>query len=398
MLRNSDLVRIVVRRQIRQLRLGVILSISIGIAMFIGVDVVGKDIEERVSQDVTLIGTVTIILASFDDWMHPDFLPQSFTEKTADAVRALPEVLYVSRCMRWAHLVEMQVGTKNVSLRVQGVDSEYWKVFSIETLEGRLLNAEDDRNRSRVCVLGEEMAQRIFGAGPYVGRSLTIFNDNYYVVGVAGGVLMRNRSNRCFLPLTTALDRLVMGNTLQANRLVIRTVQLEDVMPVLEKLPGIFAAQQKLSPDIIEYEHAKAELVTVTSIIDRVNIILTLGMVAALGLGCFGIWQSSFASVRERTQEIGLQLAMGAERNDITKQFLGESLFNALLGGFAGIIFGVSSVVILCLHFDLSVPWLRIVLNVPLCFLAASVVGAVGGTWPAIQAGRMDVATALRFE
>jgi ABC-type antimicrobial peptide transport system, permease component len=398
MLRTSDLVRIVVRRQMRQLRIGVILSISIGIAMFIGVNVVGKDIEERVSQDVTLIGTVTIILATFDDWMHPDYPPRGFTEKTAEAVRALPEVLYASRCMRWAHQVYMQVGVKTVSLLVQGVDPEYWNVFAIETLEGRLLNAEDERRRSRVCVLGEEMAQRLFGKGPYVGRSLTIFNDNYYVVGVAGGVLMRNRSNRCFLPLTTALDRLVMGDTLRPNRLVIRTAQLEDVAPLLEKLPDFFGAQQKLSPDIIEYEYAKAELIKVTSIIDRVNIILTLGMVAALGLGCFGIWQSSFASVRERTQEIGLQLAMGAERNDIMKQFLGESLFNALLGGLAGIVLGFSGVVVLCLHFGLPVPWLRIIFNMPLCFLAASIVGAVGGTWPAIQAGRMDVATALRFE
>ncbi|MDL2216937.1 ABC transporter permease [Desulfovibrio sp. OttesenSCG-928-M14] len=333
MLRTSDLVRIVVRRQMRQLRIGVILSISIGIAMFIGVDVVGKDIEERVSQDVTLIGTVTIILATFDDFMHPDYPPQTFTTKTVQAVRALPEVLHASRCMRWAQQVSMMVGTKSVTLRVQGVDSEFWKVYSIEPLEGRLLNDDDDRARSRVCVLGEEMARRLFGKPPYVGRSLTIFNDNYTVVGVAGGVLMRNRADRCFLPLTTALDRLVMGDTLRANRLVIRTAQLEDMGPVLEKLPGIIDAQQKLPPNIIEYEHAKAELVKVTSIIDRVNIILTLGMIAALGLGCFGIWQSSFASVRERTQEIGLQLAMGAEQNDIMKQFLGESLFNALLGG-----------------------------------------------------------------
>lgn len=398
MLRNADLLRIVVRRQLRQLRLGVIFSIAIGIAMFLGVDSVGKDIEKHVAKDVSLIGTVTIIIAEFDDYMHDRYPPQAFTARTVEAIRALPGVLHASLSMRWSKSVEMMVGTKTEVLRVQGVDDEFWGVYAISAAEGRLFGREEELARARVCVLGDEMARRLFGKGPYVGRSVTIFNDNYTVVGIAGGVLMRNRADRCFIPLSTALDRLVEGNTLQANRITIRVGQLEDMKPLLDELPGLFYETQRIPEGLVHYEHAKDELGNVSTIIDRVNILLLLGIFAALGLGGFGIWQSSFASVRERTKEIGLQLAMGAERKDILKQFLGESLFGSLLGGLVGIVLGIAGIAALCAAFGLPLPWLSIMVNVPLCLAMAGLVGAVGGVWPAIQAGRMDVASALRFE
>ncbi|MDL2280023.1 ABC transporter permease, partial [Desulfovibrio sp. OttesenSCG-928-G11] len=274
----------------------------------------------------------------------------------------------------------------------------FWDVYAIHAAEGRLFTAADDEARSRVCVLGEELARRLFGKGPYVGRSLTIFSDNYMVIGVAGGVLTRAWRDRCFVPMTTASDRFVASPAIKANRIVLRTGHLEDIAPLLKRMPDILLKTQGTPYDLVTYENARDELSNVRLIVSRVNIILQLGIFAALGLGGFGIWQSSFASVRERTQEIGLQLAMGAEQMDIVKQFLGESLFNALLGGLVGVVIGVTGVIILCLLYELPAPWLPILINLPLCLIVSALVGAVGGTWPAIQAGRMDVATALRFE
>lgn len=398
MLRTSDLLRIVVRRQVRQLRFGVILSIGIGIAMFLGVDVVGKDIEQRVARDVALIGTVTVLIAEFDDWGHNKYPFQEFLPKTLEAVQKAPGVLHAGRLMRWPLTVDMLVGTRTLMLRAQGVDANFWDVYAIHPAEGRLFTEEDDKARSRVCVLGDELARRFFGSGPYVGRTLTIFSDNYMVIGVAGGVLTRAWRDRCFVPLNTALDRFADVVPIKANRIVLRTGQLEEIAPLLKMMPDILQETQGTPRDLVTYENARDELSNVRLIVSRVNLILQLGIFAALGLGGFGIWQSSFASVRERTQEIGLQLAMGAEQLDIVKQFLGESLFNALLGGLAGVLIGVSGVIVLCLMYELPVPWLRILVNIPLCLIVSALVGAVGGTWPAIQAGRMDVATALRFE
>jgi putative ABC transport system permease protein len=380
---------------VRQLKLGVILSISVGIAMFLGVDVVGKDLENRIVSDVALIGTVTIISVTMEEHLYANTPPHFFTDKTTVMFRKLPEVMYVGRSMRYWDFFPMQVGEKSVSIYARGVDPFFWKVYDLGVSEGRLLTEEDEKKRARVCILGIDLARNLFGRGPYVGRTLTIFNDNYTVVGIGSGLMMRTRANQCFIPLTTASDRLISANT-YPNRMLLRLYRMEDVEPLVERLPDLILSQQ--NTPYFEIEYAKDEITKVRTIINRVHILLLLGIIASLGLGTFGIWQSAFASVRERTREIGLQLAMGAEQNDIMRQFLGEALCNALLGGVAGIVFGVSAILAICIALDMPVSWLSIILHVPLCLVVASVVGAAGGTWPAIQAGRMDVASALRFE
>jgi putative ABC transport system permease protein len=395
MLRTSDLLRIVVKRQLRQLKLGVILSISLGITMFIGVDVVGKDLENRIVGDVALIGNVTILTVTMEEHLYPNTPPHFFTDKTAAMFKNLPEVMYAGLSMRFVEVIQTQIKDKNVSIRIRGVDPFFWKVYDIEAAQGRLLNETDEKSRSRVCVLGIDIARHLFGDGPYPGRSLTIFNDNYTVVGIAGGLMMRSRTMDCFIPLTTASDRLIAQN-IYPNRLLLRMNGIDDIEPIIKKLPDLILSQQ--NTPYFKVEYAKDEITTVRTIIRRVHILLLLGIAASLGLGAFGIWQSSFASVRERTREIGLQLAMGAEQNDIMRQFLGEALCNALLGGLSGILFGAVVILVICAVMDMPVAWLSIILHVPVCLLAATAVGAVGGVWPAVQAGRMDVASALRFE
>ena len=207
MLRTPDLLRIVILRQLRQVRIGVTASISIGIAMFIVVYVVGQNIENRVTQDVSLIGNVTILSVEHDEYRYPDAPPQFFVKRTVSRLRELPEVHSASMCMRSPHTVLMRVGEKMVYVYVLGVDAAYWDVYSIYASEGRLLTNEDEQKRSRVCVLGEQTARQIFGEGPYVGRQLTLFNDNYTVVGIASGFMLQGREDRCYVPLSTIADR-----------------------------------------------------------------------------------------------------------------------------------------------------------------------------------------------
>ena len=395
MLRTSDLLRIVILRQLRQVRIGVTASISIGIAMFIVVFVVGQKIEDRVTQDVSLIGNVTILSAEHAEYWHPGAPPQFFTKRTISRVRELPEVYSASLCMRSPHTVPMQVGDKMVYVYLLGVDAAYWDVYSLTASEGRLLTAEDEKKRSRVCVLGAQLARQIFGEGPYVGRQLTLFNDNYTVVGIAAGFMLQGREDRCYVPLSTVADRSLEENN-YPNCILVRMNHLNDVEDMYEKLPDLIRAEQKAP--YLRLEYPEAGITNVRRITGTVHLVLQIAIVAALGVGGFGIWQSSFASVRERTREIGLKLAMGAEQRDIMLQFLGEALSSSLLGGAIGIVTGVVAAVTLSVVVGFPLAWGRIFLSLPISLLAATLVGAVGGTYPAMRAGRMDVASALRFE
>jgi putative ABC transport system permease protein len=394
-LRASDLLRIVVLRQLRQVRVGVTASISIGIAMFIVVHVVGNNIEDRVTQDVSLIGNVTILSVEHDEYRYPGAPPQFFVKKIATLLRELPEVHSVSLSMRSPHTVLMQIGEKLVYVYLLGVDSDYWDVYALYASEGRLLTAEDEKKRSKVCVLGAKIARQILGDGPYVGRQITLFNDNYTVVGIVGGFMLQGRDDRCFIPLSTIADRSLADNN-YPNRILVRMKHLNDVEDMYRKLPEFIRAHQKAPYLRLEYPREGIE--NVRLVVGKVHFLLQLGIVAALGLGCFGIWQSSFASVRERTREIGLKLAMGAEQRDIMLQFLGEALCSALLGGLIGILVGVLAVVSLSLGIGFPLAVGRIFFSVPVSLVVAVLVGAAGGVYPARRAGRMDVAAALRFE
>lgn len=395
MLRTSDLLRIVVLRQLRQVRIGVTASISIGIAMFIIVHVVGKNIEDRVTQDVSLIGNVTILAAEHEEYRHPGAPPQFFIKRTVSRLRELPEVHSASMCMRSPHTVLMRVGEKVVYVYMLGVDSAYWNVYSLYAAEGRLLTDEDERKRSRVCVLGEKIARQIFGEGPYVGRQLTLYNDNYTVVGIAAGFMLQGKDDRCFVPLSTIADRGLETNN-YPNCILVRMNHLDDVKRMYTSLPGLIRSQQ--NAPYLRLEYPEEGIRNVQLITGRVHLLLQLGILAALGLGCFGIWQSSFASVRDRTREIGLKLAMGAEQRDIMFQFLGEALCSALLGGVVGIVTGVAAAIALSVAIGFPLAWGRIFFSVPVSLLVATLVGAAGGSYPAMRAGRMDVASALRFE
>ncbi|MDR2604496.1 MAG: ABC transporter permease [Desulfovibrio sp.] len=370
------------------------LSIGLGIAVFIGVDVIGKELEDRIVSDVGLIGNVTILSVTMEENLYLNMPDHFFTNKTVKMFKSLPEVMYAGLSMRFVEIIQTQIKDTFVNIRIRGVDPFFWKVYDLIATEGRLLNEVDEKKRSRVCVLGKDLARNLFQDGPYIGRSVTLFSDNYTVVGIGGGLMMRSRTLDCLIPMTTASDR-IPGNT-YPNRLLLRLRRLDDVEAMIERLPELILSQQNTPYFKIEY--AKDEIKAVRTIIGRVHVLLLLGIFASLGLGTFGIWQSSFAAVRERTREIGLQLAMGAEQNDIMRQFLGEALFNALLGGAIGTLVGIIAILVLCVSLGMPISWASIVLHVPVCLLAASCIGAAGGTWPAIQAGRMDVAAALRYE
>ncbi len=392
MIRTSDLLRIVLRQQVRQINYGVILAIAFGICIYLSMGLLGKEIETVIGQDINFIGGVSVIRASLEEHYFPDTPPQFFSPAVLEQMRSMPQVLSASTSMRRVCWVPMTVGQRQFDLYVLGVDPWFWTTNSISAVQGRLLDAADEDRRARVCVLGREIARILFGEGPYIGRIVGIHNDNYEVVGLGTGIMLRG--NWCFIPLGTAMDRGIVDAG--PNRLQLRMRRLEDVESMARMIPDLVS--QKQQPLHLKVEFAGEELRKILGITRWVRILLTLGIASSLVLGCMGIWQGTFAAVRERTREVGLKLAMGAERWDILAQFLGEAICKSVLGGILGIVLGAACIYVTSLILHLPVGWPKFVQDSLLCVGTATLVGVVGGMYPAILASRMDAVHALRYE
>ena len=340
-----DLLRISARQVLRQRMryIGVLVSIALGTAGVILILAMGRIIKQNLDNDLTLIGGATIIQIHYDSKLsRKDTIVrlQWFRDDTVEALRALPGVLSLSETVGKHGMARTTLDNKIFDFALMGVDNQYWLATGQVMLSGREFAWEDVHERRPVCVLGENLARKMFAAEDPVGKHLRIDNSMYTVMGVMSAELSSSLADMAFMPITTVKDRIV--GLPDSNRLILRCHGLDDVMRVAGAITETIANHQdtnKLRIDVPE-----AQLEQVERIVLWVESFIYFSIAATLLLGGYGIWNGMMTAVRQRIREIGLKKAMGAKDIDILVQFLAEAL--CLSGGAAlfGVGFGVAAV------------------------------------------------------
>lgn len=395
MIALSDLFRVSIRQVVRQKSVGVIFSIALGITAFISLSVLGREIRYNIGQDMVLMGGVNIIRMYMDDTQYPGQPRREFLDDTIEAIRALPGVATVSLNASFGQYFPLRVGERTLNSDFIAVDQYFGDTYASILYAGREFTTEDIKNRSRVCALGRELARNLYGSEQAaVGQLLFLNNDVFEVVGVIGGVMMGAWTKGGFLPYTTAIDRNWAGG--KVNRLFIRAVGWEDVGKLIKTIPPVVKEHQDAPYLVLQTQEEQLDRIQTTFV--WVEALLWLGIVASLMLGGFGIWSGTFAAVRARTREVGLKKAMGGSDGDILAQFLAEALCKSVAGGFVGIIIGSAAVEIGSFFLNCQVSYTQLLLSSIGSIAFSAVIGVAGGIYPAMQASRMDVVTALRFE
>ncbi|GAA4456531.1 ABC transporter permease [Rurimicrobium arvi] len=286
----------------------------------------------------------------------------------------------------------------NPNIRVMGVDQEYLIISQTGLLGGRNISQYDEENSNLVCVLGYDVAKKLFTKPENaVGKVVSVGANKVQVIGVAvkkGGSMMMNADNMVMLPLQTA--RMFYGgsgsygiNVLVGN---IHTKQI-----AAEEAEGLFRAVRRVplgaqNDFSVQQNNAMAEMVL--DIVSKIGIAaMVIAIVTLLG-SIIGLMNIMLVSVVERTREIGLSKALGARASEIRRQFLLESVVISLMGGMLGIIFSlfIGLALAASFHVPFMIPWAWIVLGVTIC----TVVGIVSGFYPALKAARLDPIIALR--
>ncbi len=381
-----------------------VLGIVIGVAAVIATLAIGQGARSAVQAQIANLGanvmtvmpgTVTAGGARMGMGGVTTLVPED-----ADAIlRECPAVAALSpQVRRGAQIV---FGDQNWSTTVQGVSPSYLDIRQWPLASGAMFTDSDVRGSAKVCVLGSEVRDQLFGTDDPVGQVIRIKDMPFRVVGLlsskGGQGMMGNQDDVVLIPWTTAQHKLV-GITYLQN-ISLSAVSAAQVPVAQEQITELLRQRHRIRPgDNDDFFFFTQQDIASTAETTSRTMTMLLASIAAVSLlvGGIGIMNIMLVSVTERTREIGIRRAIGAKRQDILLQFLVESVFLSLAGGAIGAAIGVGTAraVTSLAHWPTQVQPQVVVI----ALVFASMVGVFFGFYPAKRAADLDVIESLRYE
>jgi len=387
-----------------KLRTGLtMLGMIIGVAAVIAMVALGTGAQRAIEDQIRGAGTnmVTILPGSvMTGGARQGGGTARLAPEDAAALRALPTVDYVSEGVQSRQQV-IAAGA-NWSTNIVGVNVDYQQIKSWPVRYGGFLSEHDVRTAAKVCLLGVNVADNLFGADvDPTGAEIRIRNQLFRVIGVmmpkGASSSGQNQDDQILAPYTTVLKKLQGREWLNY---ILASAESDDRVV---RMAQAIATELRQRHEIAEGEEddfrvqTQDDLVAARTAQTQTMTTLLAGIAGvSLLVGGIGIMNIMLVSVTERTREIGLRLAIGARGADVLRQFLIESVVISIVGGSIGIAagFGVAGILRDYFQSPTLIPPDAIVTAVG--FSAG--VGIFFGFYPARKAAGLDPIDALRFE
>ncbi len=381
------------------------LGIVIGIASVIAMLSVGQGAKAQIESNIQSIGSNLLLVMPGTQRGAGVAVSagrgsaQTLTQDDATALKGLDGVLAVAP--ESSRRYQVTARGKNTNTQIMGTTPSYLAVRNVSIESGTFFSDAQVSSRAKVAVLGPTTRTDLFGETAIpIGEHVRINGIDFTVIGITaakGGSGFSNQDDTIFIPVTT-LGAFLTGNE-SVSTISVQALDAASMAKAQEAVTTALLERHKITnPLQADFSILnQSDLVSAaSSITDTFTALLASIAGISLLVGGIGIMNMMLTTVTERTREIGLRQAIGAEKAEIIWQFLGEAILLTVMGGGIGILlgFGISKLLSSLMQMPTVVSWTSIALAV-----GVSVgIGLVFGFYPARRAAKLNPIEALRYE
>ena len=299
-------------------------------------------------------------------------------------------------------IIRTETKKTNPDNRVIGGDENYLQLNGYELSSGRNFNEADVESGRSVCIIGNTVAQKLYGDNTQlaIDKIITVGVNKYRIIGV-----LKDKGSSAFMNadkviITTYNNiRRLYGSTSQSYNIAIMVTDLKMMDAAIGEAKGIFRPVRKLDVKEDDNFYVDKSDSIAQSLMKNLGFLqyatIAIALITLIG-AAIGLMNIMLVAVNERTKEIGLIKSLGGKAADVRAQFLWESILISLMGAIVGIVAGIlfGNIVAILLKTGFVIPWVWVIAGVLVC----SLVGLLAGLYPAYKAAKLDPIVALRYE
>ncbi len=385
-----------------------LLGVTIGIFSIIGVLAAVDSLQKEIKGSISSLDNSTIYLMKYKfgptdipKWKRDQF-PDVTYEEYQFVKKNVPNAAYVSyslnvgaETIKYQDRVVSEVG-------VIPVTSEYYHIEALGLRDGRFFNELESVNGAPVIILGDEIADGLFGDVPCIGKKIRLYGRKFTVIGVlekeGTGLFGDSKDSTVIVPVNFV--RRIYGDNSKVSfpGIIIKPESGIDLSEFIAMLTQKMRQLRGLKPDHIDdffVNQLQGFADFIDDITSKMNLIGLVISAFSLLVGGFGIANIMFVSVKERTNLIGIQKSLGAKNRFILFQFLFEAIILAVIGGLIGLVL-VWGVSLVASAFTGDFEFVLSLKNMFLGTVVSAIIGLVSGIIPAVSASRLDPVEAIR--